>query len=191
MRAHACPLLSLLYRLFLLLRLSEGRLLGLIGIRNPFNLQRSKLTSARVLGGGRGGGSRQTGNISPLGPARFCVRPPLLPLPSSPLRPLGRRSPPGLSVTTFGTSRARSEERLFRLFKKKKRLLSESLALRRPMTTSPGELGFWWFGISFFHHLFFPFLCSSSQGLCKAEIDPKHHTVTQLLIGWMRGIKRI
>lgn len=72
-------------------------------------------------GGGRGGGSRQTGNISPLGPARFCVRPPLLPLPSSPLRPLGRRSPPGLSVTTFGTSRARSEERLFRLFKKKKK----------------------------------------------------------------------
>lgn len=33
-----------------LCRLSERGLLGLIGIRNPFNLQRSKLTSARVLG---------------------------------------------------------------------------------------------------------------------------------------------
>lgn len=32
-----------------LCRLSERGLLGLIGIRNPFNLQRSKLTSARVL----------------------------------------------------------------------------------------------------------------------------------------------
>lgn len=69
---------------------SGRRLLGLIGIRNPFNLQRSKLTSARVRGGGwgrghRGGGSRQTGNISPLGSARFCVLPPsaLRPPPSS------------------------------------------------------------------------------------------------------------
>lgn len=75
--------------------LSVRRLLGLIGIRNPFNLQRSKLTSARVLGGGwgrghRGGGFRQTGNISPLGTARFCVLPPssLQPPPFS--RPLGR-----------------------------------------------------------------------------------------------------
>lgn len=44
-RARACSLLSPLCRL------SVRRLLGLIGIRNPFNLQRSKLTSARVLGG--------------------------------------------------------------------------------------------------------------------------------------------
>lgn len=29
----------------------------MIGIRNPFNLQRSKLTSARVLGGGWGKGA--------------------------------------------------------------------------------------------------------------------------------------
>lgn len=81
LRARArVPPLSLLCRLFLLL-LSVRWILGLIGIRNPFNLQRSKLTSARVLGGGwgrghRGGGSRQTGNISPLGTARFCVLPP-------------------------------------------------------------------------------------------------------------------
>lgn len=89
------PPLSLLCRLFLLLLLSVRWLLGLIGIRNPFNLQRSKLTSARELGGGwgrghRGGGSRQTGNISPLGKARFCVLPPssLQPPPFS--GPLGR-----------------------------------------------------------------------------------------------------
>lgn len=79
--------------------------IGTDGIRNPFNLQRSKLTSARVLGRGLGGTQRRVPgkrNISPLCTARFCVLPPSSFQPPPFSWPL-RWAPPGFSVTTFET----------------------------------------------------------------------------------------